>query len=109
MLLCGPSGSGGKTLVQCTAHQFDAHLLTVSAASFYAGATMEATREWAQKQVRELVLCGLSLRRCVLVLGDLHLLAPAAPARSTDAKLTEAEGGIAEVSTTKTSLQLSLL
>ena len=99
VLLCGPSGSGGKTLAQWMARRFDAHFLRVSAASFYAGATAGATREWAQKQVRELVLCGVSLRRCVLLFADLHLLAPAAPIRANDATLTEAEEGIAEVST----------
>ena len=96
LLLGGASGSGSKTLMQRLSRQNNAHLLRVSAASFYASAkgSGEVTKEWAQKQVRDVVLCALSLRSCVLLLEDLHFLTPAT---SRDVKLTEAEEGVVEV------------
>lgn len=82
--------------MQRLCRQHDAHLLRVSAASFYAGAKRggSVTQSWAQKQVREVVLCALSLRRCVLLFEDLHFLTPTA---SRHVKLTEAEEGVVEV------------
>jgi len=96
LLLGGASGSGSKTLMQRLTRQNNAHLLRISAASFYAGAKGggSVTKEWAQKQVRDVVLCALSLRRCVLLFEDLHFLTPAT---SRDVKLTEAEEGTVEV------------
>ena len=96
LLLCGASGSGSKTLMHRLSRQNNAHLLRVSAASFYASAKGSGgvTKEWAQKQVRDVVLCALSMRSCVLLLEDLHFLTPAT---SRDVKLTEAEEGVVEV------------
>ena len=99
LLLTGPSGTGCTTLVTAAAALCAANVLTLSAGTLYARAPAgqgSVSGLWARRQVHEVVMCALALKRCVLVLDDLHFLAPRRG--GSTARHTEAENGIIEVS-----------
>lgn len=120
LLLIGDSGSGASSLATAIANDFGAFVLNISAGTFYARAvrntaTMEpndnvvnglhsfptrgATANWARQELQKAIMCIRSLGAdesmpCVLLLSDLHALAPR---RGKESQQIEAETGLIEV------------
>jgi len=107
LLLVGESGSGASSLIQFSASHLHAKTVVLSSGTLYALTGSRAvTAQWVRQQLSAAIALAASLGRCVLLLEDLHALAPRSGSLSPDIRSVDVHEAIVEVVSTMIDLSI---
>lgn len=99
LLIVGESGSGASSLIHFSALHMHAKTVVLSSGTLYAlaGGSRAVTAQWVRRQLSAATALAASLGRCVLLLEDLHALAPRRGSLSPDMRSVDVHEAIVEV------------
>lgn len=97
LLLVGESGSGASSLIHFSASHLHAKTVVLSSGTLYALGGRAVTAQWVRRQLSAATAVAASLGRCVLLLEDLHALAPRRGSLSSDMRSVDVHEAIVEV------------